>query len=212
MKNRIISVLFPKRCPFCREVIPAEKDFCDSCKSKLPGVVYEEFIMGGVPCCAPLLYIDEYAYAVKCFKFGKKKYYARPLALLLLYAVLDVYDLTSFDYVTFVPMHKKKLRREGFNHAALLAKELSKLTGIPCAELLEKYKKNKPQHTLSRSRRFENVKGVYRVIDKSVVKNKKILLIDDIMTTGNTIGQCAEMLKKAGCVNVSCAVVCVTPS
>ena len=212
MKNRFLSALLPKRCPFCREVIPAEKDFCDDCKSKLPGEVYEGHAIGGAPCCAPLLYMDEYAYAIKCFKFGKKKYYAHPLALLMLRAVLNAYDLTSFDLVTFVPMHKKKLKKERFDHTALLADELSKLSGLPCVRVLEKYKKNKTQHSLGRSQRFDNVRGVYRVIDKSLVKGKSILLIDDIMTTGNTLGECARVLEKAGCRDVSCVVVCVTVS
>jgi predicted amidophosphoribosyltransferase len=71
-------------------------------------------------------------------------------------------------------------------------------------------KQNKPQHTLKGSERRKNVKGVYRVIDKTAIKDKRILLIDDIITTGNTLGECASVLKHHGCRSVSCVVLCTT--
>ena len=107
-------------------------------------------------------------------------------------------------------MYRKALQRRRFNHAEALARECAAVMGLPYVETLEKYRQNAPQHTLRRSERSLNVKDVYRVIDPSLVKGKRILLIDDIITTGSTLGECARMLKTGGCRRVICAVACTT--
>lgn len=209
-KVRALSLLFPRRCPFCRKTISAEENFCAACARQLPTAVYTRFAVGGVPCCAPLLYTENYAKAVRRMKFGKKKYYAHALALLMARAVSRIYQKEAFDLITFVPADKKSLRQRGFNQAEELAKELAVYINLPYISVLEKYKRNVPQHTLKRSERLKNVRGVFRVPKNYSLKNKNILLVDDIITTGNTLGECARMLKRAGCQSVSCAVVCTT--
>lgn len=210
LKDRLWAALFPQRCLFCRSFIPAGSDYCDKCQKQLPETVYNKYAVGGVRCCSPLLYKGEYANAVKRMKYGGKKNYARPLALLAAGAAARVYDLSSFDYVTCVPMHKRSLRKRHFNQAEELAVEFCALTGLEYINTLENHKQNKPQHSMHRSERASNVKGVFRVLDKSVVSGKKILLVDDIITTGNTLGECARLLKKAGCAQVCCVTVCST--
>ncbi len=210
LKDRILAVLFPQRCLFCRSIIPAGSDYCEACAKKLPEVVYHKYAVGGVQCCSPLLYKDEYAAAVKRMKYGGKKDYARPLALLAAGAAARLYDLSSFDLVTCVPMHRSSLRRRHFNQAEELAKEFCSFTELKYVNTLEKYKHNRPQHSMRRSERASNVKGVFRILEKSLVRGKKVLLVDDIITTGNTLGECARILKKAGCSDVSCVTVCCT--
>ena len=78
------------------------------------------------------------------------------------------------------------------------------------AETLDKIRYNKKQHTLKASERRENVKGVFKCRDPELVKDKNVLIIDDIITTGATLGECAKILKKAGCASVSCAVFCAS--
>ena len=143
-------------------------------------------------------------------KYGGKKNYARPLALFAAGAAAREYDLSSFDFVTCVPMHKRSFKKRHFNQAEELAKEFCAFTGLIYLDTLEKYKQNKPQHSMHRSARASNVKGVFRVLDKQAVRGRKILLVDDIITTGNTLGECARLLKKAGCAEVSCVTVCST--
>ena len=209
-KNSIATALFPNRCPYCRKVIEPQEYACSQCRKKLPTMVYHRFALGGTPCSAALPYQDEYADAVKRYKFGKKASFARPLAVVMFRAAQESFDLDRFDVVTWVPMRRQEKRRRRFDHAELLAQELATMAGLPCDELLEKYKKNRPQHSLKRSEREQNVRGVYRVPDKSLVKNKRILLVDDIITTGSTLGECVRMLRRAGCRYADCAVVCAT--
>lgn len=208
--NKIAGIFFPNRCPLCQRVIGGSALYCDKCASHLPKSPQRRYAAGNFPCVAPFLYIDEYAEAVKRFKFGKKAFYARALADSIAKSVLYRYDNQAFDLVTCVPMHKSARRRRHFNQAELLARECAKKLGLPFADVLEKFQKNKPQHQLKHKDRINNVKGVFRVIEPSAVKDKRILLIDDIFTSGNTMGECARILKKAGCQSVSGAVVCAT--
>ncbi len=208
VKNRALTWLFPNRCPYCMKVIMPDEYACKVCKKKLPAKAYRIFAIGGVPCSAALPYLDEYAEAIKRFKFGERAYFAPSLAVVMVRAARECYDVESFDFVTCVPMRREDMRRRGFNQSELLARELSRATGVPYAEALEKHKKNDPQHSLKRSEREKNVRGVFRLRDAESVKGKKILLVDDIITTGNTLGECARILKRGGCQSVDCAVVC----
>ena len=210
LKGLILAALFPQRCIFCRAVIPSGSDYCDQCAKMLPEIYYVKHAVGGARCCSPFLYKDGYAAAVKRMKYGGKKNYARPLALFAAGAAAREYDLSSFDFVTCVPMHKSSFKKRHFNQAEELAKEFCAFTGLIYLDTLEKYKQNKPQHSMHRSARASNVKGVFRVLDKQAVRGRKILLVDDIITTGNTLGECARLLKKAGCAEVSCVTVCST--
>ena len=121
------------------------------------------------------------------YKYNNSKYLAKGYALILskLLRNLDI------DLITFVPMSKNEKRY--FNHSKFLAEELSKLLKIPCVEALKKIKDTKEQKSLTFKERRENVKDVF-IITKSV-KNKKVLLVDDIASTCSTLDACAEKLK-----------------
>lgn len=121
------------------------------------------------------------------YKYNNSKYLAKGYALILskLLRNLDI------DLITFVPMSKNEERY--FNHSKQLAEELSKLLKTPCVELLRKIKDTKEQKSLTFKERRENIKDVF-ILTKSV-KNKKVLLVDDIATTCSTLDACAEKLK-----------------
>lgn len=206
LKEKILTALFPQRCPFCRKVIAACDLYCGSCAKNLPKTVYTRFALGGFPCCSPLPYIGEYARAIKAFKFGRQITYAKPLMTLAVSALKKTYDISGFDGVTYVPMYKKK----EYDHAKILAKEAAEQTGLPLIDALEKHRKNKPQHKLNRKERIKNITGVFRLSGKDSVKGKRIILVDDIMTTGSTLGECARILKKGGCKEIVCVTVCKT--
>lgn len=210
IKSRLLSVFFPNCCPFCRRVILDSLDFCADCSKKLPKTHFERYTPGGYYCVAALPYTKEYADAVKRFKFRKEAYCARPFASLLLKAAEQGLEVSGFDCVSCVPMHKKELRRRGFNQSELIACAFSELSGIPFVNLLEKKTANSPQHSLLREHRAENVKNAFAAVDKDFVKGKNILLIDDIITTGSTLGECARILRKNGAQSINCAAVCTT--
>ncbi len=121
------------------------------------------------------------------YKYNNSKYLAKGYAIILskLLRNLDI------DLITFVPMNKNEKRC--FNHSKLLAEELSKLLKIPCVELLKKVKDTKAQKSLAFKERRENVKNAFALIKS--VKNKKVLIVDDIASTCSTLDACAEKLK-----------------
>lgn len=154
-------------------------------------------------CAGHVLYFDEARSAVsydgnakdivRRFKYGNARYLARFMARYM----LDVMLVTdwSADCITFVPMHKARHKKRGYNQAELLARAVAEWVDIPCEPLLLKVKNTENQARLSRDARLENLKDAFAV-DGNVPKH--IILIDDVMTTGSTASECARMLKKAG--------------
>lgn len=203
----IETAVYPVRCPYCDKVIEKDKYACDDCKRQMPEVPISSYVEGGYLCTAPFMYIDIFANAVKLFKFSGRVQFAKPLALEIVNAMQYSGD-TVFDYVTCVPMHKVQKRERGFNQSELLAKECAKLLGTEYIDALEKFKQNQIQHTLKGNARRQNVKGVYRAINKELLKGKKVLIVDDIVTTGSTLAECCKILDKCGCRGIQCAAVC----
>ena len=208
LKNSVKDILFPVRCPYCETVIHKTEYACEDCKKKFPSPAIIKYAVGGYKCTSPFPYDGIFKKAVKRFKFGNKGGYAKQLAFPIVQSILESYPSADFDLITCVPMHKKRLAQRGYNQAELLAKECAKIMNIPYCDTLEKYKENREQHSIKASERAKNVKGVYRIIDKELVRDKNILIIDDIITTGNTLGECAKILMKQGCKSVDCAVLC----
>ena len=211
VKEKLIKLVYPNRCPFCDGVIKSKEYACERCKALLPEYALTVFAYGGYPCAVPLRYDGCFAEAVRRFKFRRRIAYAPNLAVVTVGAVLECFtpqEIEAFDCVSFVPMHPIDMRKRRYNQAEILAQACAVLMKLPCEALLEKHKYNQKQHTVTRSERFQNVRGVYRCIDREAVRDKNVLLIDDIITTGATLGECARILKKADCKSVSCAVIC----
>lgn len=208
LKNSVKDILFPVRCPYCETVIHKTEYACEDCKKKFPSPAIIKYAVGGYKCTSPFPYDGIFKKAVKRFKFGNKGGYAKQLAFPIVQSILESYQCVNFDLITCVPMHKKRLVQRGYNQAELLAKECANIMNIPYCDTLEKFKENREQHSIKASERAKNVKGVYRITDKELVNGKNILIIDDIITTGNTLGECAKILMKQGCKSVDCAVLC----
>ncbi len=102
------------------------------------------------------------------------------------------------DVIVPVPLHESRLRARGFNQAELYAKSLSRYVGIPVAGLLKKTCRTKDQKGLAGNERVRNLEGAFRVIGAKDTVPKKVLLADDIYTTGSTVNACAAALKAAG--------------
>lgn len=204
----ISDLLFPVRCPYCDTVIHRNNYACEQCKANFPIKTIRKYAVGGYPCCSPFPYECKFSAGVKRFKFSGRGAMARQLCVPVVGAVKEIYSAQSFDVVTCVPMHKSDKKRRGYNQAELLAGQCAMLLGIEYADLLVKHKHNRPQHELKARDREANVRGVFRATDKSLIEGKRILLIDDIITTGNTLGECARILMKNGSKSVSCAVIC----
>ena len=206
-------MLFPDdiKCIVCgKEIRPNRYGLCDDCKLE----INNNFCMRcgrhkigiGDYCdeCSNLsLHFDEARSAVNYdgnakalvhrLKYGNAKYLANTLSQYL----LDVLLLSDWhaDCITFVPIHKSRERKRGYNQAELLAKALAERVDLPCVNLLEKSVKTPNQAKLNRAARLENIKNSFSAVQKPP---EHVILIDDVMTTGSTADECSRVLKRAG--------------
>ena len=209
VKNRFVKLFFPDRCPYCNTVIESGKIACDTCRKVFPEESWLNYAKGGYPCFSPFFYKGIFSTAVKRLKFSGKISYAPKLAVKICEAVINLNNGQRYDVVTCVPMHTKKRKKRHYNQSELLARECALLLGAPYEDLLEKVRENLEQHKCaSIAERRDNVKGAYKVIDPEKVRGRKILIIDDILTTGYTLGECCKVLQKKHPALIHCATLC----
>lgn len=133
------------------------------------------------------------------YKFNEKPYLYRSFIKFFEIYQKEYAQFDFYDIIVPVPISKKRLKTRGYNQSYLIAKEISKILNIKLEnDILSKQKDNIAQSTLNKSEREENVKCVYKLVNENKVKNKKILLIDDIYTTGSTVNECSKILTNAG--------------
>ena len=208
-KDRVLELLFPPRCIFCSEVVPIGKCVCNNCSLEVvPSTMIRtilEFGEENIACISPFKYSGKVRKAIWSFKFRGQKQYAKYFAQV----VSDELEKTSknIDVVTAVPLSESGMRKRGYNQSECLAKLIAKNIGLKYEDLLIKSRENFPQHELTLNERRENVKGVYKVTNIRSLKNKNILLCDDVVTTGSTLRECAKMLKLFGARSVICCTV-----
>ncbi len=203
-----LDLLYPPRCCFCRKVIEREaQGICGYCREKLSlpeKGKRRRMLDGGFVCTYPLLYDEMVRESFLRFKFYGAISYAEPYSVILSDCFKD--DPLLFDIVTWVPLSRRKKKKRGYDQAELLAKGISALLGLDCRKILYKNKETKTQSLLKNGdERRRNVKGAYSLSDENTVKGKKILIIDDIVTTGSTLSECCRVLKKAGAELVTAA-------
>lgn len=201
----IAHLLYPWKCVFCESVLK-DTDICRECEEKLPYTVGDS-AMQKFPfidkCVSPLYYKDKVRASVHQYKFGGCSAYSRRYAALMSDCVENNLDCRSIDVISWIPLSKKRLRQRGYDQARLLAEEIAAKTGLPCRQLLQKVKNNSAQSlTRDAKQRRENVAGVYALDDGADVSGLRILLVDDVVTTGATMSEAARILRKAGAKSV----------
>ena len=199
--EKLLDLLFPPRCPFCRALLRDNEELlCRRCRQTLPWTpeaAQKQSFRHVEACVSPLYYEGDVRRSLLRYKFGGLSVYAPKYAELMC-ACIERNGL-SFDLISWAPLGPKRLRKRGYDQAKLLALEISKRFGIPCAQLLNKTADNPPQSgTGSAEKRRANVYGVYRVREPALAADRRVLLVDDIVTTGATISECAKELKTAG--------------
>ena len=203
--ERLISALFPARCLMCDTVIPAGELFCRDCVVRVPEKPFSrKFALTGAGAegfrvLSPLSYEGGTKKSIHRLKFYGRKGLAKPMGKLMAETARDTG--VSFDAVTWVPMTGKKRKQRGYDQSELLAKAAAKELGLPCLPLLKKVRENQTQHELSGKQRWLNVKNAYRAGQGA--QGKVLLLIDDIVTTGATVSECAKTLYAAGAKTVT---------
>ena len=234
--NLILDWVYPPACIACRALLPLNDAarrasyFCEHCES-LPEVI-------GLPVCrvcgapssddidvcgncinrrysftcnhAAFVYEGILQEILRDIKFRNRRRGAEGLGALWARALADK-PVPEADYIVPLPMHRKKQRQRGFNQAEIMAKYLSELYEIPMISALERTRNTPPQSGLSTSRRADNVRGVFEVADEYVenLVGKKIILVDDIFTTGASLNECANILKLHGVGEVQTMTLCI---
>jgi ComF family protein len=137
--------------------------------------------------------------AIHRLKYGGKTALSGPLGALAKEAFYQFWEVGTIDLLLPVPLHIKRLRERGFNQAHLINKKWASVEGIPFDGFtLSRSRWTEPQTSLSRAERRKNVKGAFSLRRPDRVKGKRILLVDDVFTTGATANECARVLLKAG--------------
>jgi ComF family protein len=150
--------------------------------------------------------------AITLLKDQDKTIMANPLADLMFNTMPRLLDVQDYDYIMPVPIHKKKMRKRGYNQMELIGRRLSTKTGMPLElQSLVKSVNTPPQRGLDAEDRQKNIKDSFEVSDRSKIEGKRILLIDDVMTTGATINECAKVLLKDGKVRYTDVLVLTRP-
>lgn len=157
-----------------------------------------------------MLFIPPSDALIHHFKYRKKTKLAHLLGRAMATLIQADYVLKNADVLMPVPLFWWKKIRRGYNQAELLAQTISQETGIPIQNVLTRVKNTKTQTRLSESERCDNVKNAFTV-QTNDIKDKKVLLIDDVLTTGATIQECARVLKDAGACEVYSCVAAITP-
>ena len=114
------------------------------------------------------------------------------------------FTIADYSLIVPVPLHPKRLRERGFNQALILAREVSKRFSLPLEFLaLERHKFTEPQVHLSKEQRLENVRGAFAVRKNKRIEGQRVILVDDVYTTGSTIKECAGTLMRSGAADVA---------
>ncbi|NLJ30660.1 MAG: ComF family protein [Clostridiales bacterium] len=205
----LADLLFPPRCALCGAVVPFGVSVCPACEKECVRVDTcrrIDLAENGktISCMVPYRYDGKVREAIIRFKFyGQTRsadFFGRQIAGLFP-------DAPRFDFVTAVPISKERRRTRGYNQSELVARRAAGRLALPYREVLIKTIDNREQHKLDRKERRGNVKGVYRAAGGGSLQGASVLLIDDIVTTGATLGECAKVLLHAGAKSVRCAAI-----
>lgn len=203
--QELLDLLYPPRCPFCQKLLySTKKGVCLKCRDHLPytGALAETPKLKNIDrCVSPLFYENNVRDSLRRYKFSQRTGYAGFYADFMVKCIDE--NKISCDSITWAPVSRKRLRQRGYDQSELLAKAIAARLRIPCVRMLEKVRDTKAQSLLKDFRqRQENVKGVYHCFDPDAVVGKHVLLIDDIVTTGSTLTECASVLKAAGAASI----------
>lgn len=196
----LLHFFWPARCAFCGKVVAPNRHCCADCRfSLVPSP--SPFSLPGLDCafaCAE--YTSPVARAIRQFKFRNQPQLADTFAFLICERFAKALCDCHPDTICAVAMHPSKKKERGYNQADLLAQALSQRLDIPFSLLLEKCRNTAAQHTLSATDRQQNLKDAYRALHPEQIRGKRILLVDDVITTGSTVIECARVLHQAGAV------------
>ena len=209
----LIDLIYPPRCMFCRRFLhKGERGYCHACEPRLPytGGCCERTGDFFTVCVAPLYYEGDVREAILRYKFNEATGYAEPFGKFVA-ACISEHLAGHYDLISWVPLSSQRYKERGYDQAMLVAMAAALELDDVAVSTLEKFKNVEKQSTMgSAEKRRANISGVYRAVDPELIAGKRILLIDDIITTGSTLSECARTLLEAGAKEVLCAAIAQT--
>lgn len=189
--------VFKQNCKFCEFKINSF-GICSKCFNLFKYFIYPNYIyINGMKIMSLSRYVSDIKEEILNFKLRNKREISKFFILSIFYYPKLISDITTYEYITYVPMDKEKEKiKRGYNQAKIIAKDLSMFLGIEVINLIEKVKKNKIQSSVRKEYRQENVKDVYEVKEGfDFIDFKKVLVVDDIFTTGATLFEIRRKIK-----------------
>lgn len=232
LKDKVLDAIFPQdiTCDICGEELVAQTRYriCAQCMEGLTFIEGKRCAVCGVPMkdeaeyclrCqhapdsflknrSPLVYEGKAKQLIYQMKFANKSYIAKTLGALMADEYLNA-DM-GCEIITFVPMSESEKKKRGFNQSELIAYEVGRRLNMPVLPALEKIKDTPSQKEITGAQRAQNLKGAF-VCVYDVVKDRQMLLIDDVFTTGATANECSNVLLKAKARSVCVLTAAITP-
>ena len=210
--QKLLDLVYPPRCVYCGGLLDhASPDPCHRCQKHLPWTEGETCLQKGkyfTDCLSPGWYEGELRASLLRYKFAGHPEYAQAYAQVLAQEIRHRWT-GQCDLISWIPVSQETLRRRGYDQARLLAEETAAILGLTAVPTLRKIAVNAKQSTLEdRESRRQNVQGVYAALDPEELPGQRILLIDDIITTGFTLEEGAKTLLAAGANQVLAATFC----
>ncbi len=209
LTERLLELLYPSRCVFCRNLMPPGVLCCEHCRRTLPYALpaaQNRQLPHIESCVSALRYEGAVRDSLLRYKFDSATSYAKIYGEILAKCIDE--NGISCDSITWIPLSRRRKWLRGYDQAKLIAEETSLRLGVPCVRLLDKIRNNPAQSSRGGpAARRANVADVYRCAAPDLTAGKRILLIDDIVTTGATLSAAASVLRKAGATAVVAATV-----
>ena len=209
IRDSILNLLFPPKCTLCGKVLEKqETDLCRICRVDSPECAGVHKNFSFLDSWAAVWYYEKnIRESLLRYKFCRARHYAPVYGRILAMRLLQEYP-DGFDVLTWVPISAVRRFTRGYDQVELLAQAVGQELGMEPLSTLKKIRNNRPQSGIAgQAKRRANVLGVYRMTCPEAVQGKRVLLLDDIITTGATAGECARVLLTAGAKEVHCGVV-----
>lgn len=193
----LLNLFYPLRCSACDSDLPYNSlsKICSPCLASLKSIPQEPSLLFIRSC---LLYEGTTQELIRQFKYLGKDYLSEFWVHFLLKEWLHFAEMRTADILTSVPSHPIRLRERGYNQAQVLARSLAQAVGRPYLPLLKRVRYTPSQTHLKKEERAKNIKSAFQALDSASLKGKRVLLVDDVCTTGATLNECAKTLRRAG--------------
>ena len=198
----ITYIIYPPLCPLCKEIVDDRGEICENCLKKILRLDTEKFLPEGL---SGVFHITKYREGTR--RFLRKLKFENDLTVLptlknILKKVSDNDELENFlsqiDLATFVPLHSERLAERGFNQTELIFKDWLEEKNLPTENLLIRKKSTPRLFNYNSEDRKKILQDAFEIVEGKNLQGKKILIADDIFTTGATTSECAKVLKKFG--------------